>query len=137
MLEWGKPSPLGKLIIKRGKIILPDLSKPVDIRLINNRDDNIKIGEAFLIENDIGIFAHKINYFIDEKYLNTKMKSYDKSNKSNLRMSFISDDIYNTGDDINKLTTLTFCFLARKISTSDNINMLVRDLKIYSLNKIR
>ena len=118
-------------------LILPDLSKPVDIRLINDRDDNIKIGEAFLIENEIGIFAHNINYFIDERYLRSKIGFYDKSKKGDLRMSFISGDVYNIGDDINELTTLTFCFLARKISTSDNINMLVRDLKIYSLNNIR
>lgn len=138
LIKWGEPMHTSSRIYQRGSINLPK-SQIVDIMLLNNDSLYDKIGEAKLIENADGLFVDNVNYFIDEKSLDSLQQKEYKIYKK-----YYPDDIYYSGLTIACLgnnyikkvgvdNPVEFKFLYRHLLTKGDIKDIIRDLKIKHL----
>jgi hypothetical protein len=70
LAKWSVPAEVSGRIYHRYCIKLPNLNFPVDINLSNSNEEREKIGEAYLLENEYGLYAKDIKWFVDFEYLN-------------------------------------------------------------------
>jgi hypothetical protein len=129
---------------------IPD--NPVDI-MLSNSGDLYKIGEAELIENELGIFANNIIYWVNKELLDKivedsliKYKAYLKE-VYNTRIDKHKHEIKEEYDtpysdtlckELNlayeyKKNKVEFIFLYKEIFTKENIKEIIRDLKINAI----
>ena len=134
IVEWGKPAKISERIYHRGCIKLPDLDNPVDIVLLNTIQQYKKIGEAYLIENGIGIFVKDVNWNIDIDYLDKVMYGYNQNKTEGKYDPGVTISLlgHNRAEYVGK-DELEFKFLTKMIDTTDGIEGLIRDIRLSSI----
>jgi hypothetical protein len=139
LIEWGVPAEISNRVYNRGCIKLPDMSKPVDIMLINNQNEKAKVGEAYIYENEKGIFVSKINWFINYDYLQDLFIKYLNDsylNDSDFRCNKDDVSICLIGYDEKEYTEpdcLEFGFLVKILLTDEPMESLIRDIRLNSI----
>jgi hypothetical protein len=138
LVKWNEPMHTSERIYHRGSIKLPN-TQTIDIMLINdNPSDHLKIGEAQLIENEIGLYTHNVKYFINEKELNKTIKEnvneYKKLNpnvKYHNELTITCIGIDKT--EFKEKNSVELKFLCRQLLINKDIKLIIRDLKLKSL----
>ena len=103
--------------------------------IINYKDQRYsKIGEAYLIENEIGIFVKSYKYNANEEVLNDII--YSNQSVEEERENCYSLTL--TGDGHNKEVykdegEVEFAFLTRSINADVDVDAIIRDIKISSV----
>jgi hypothetical protein len=99
LIEFGCKMPVSGRIYEKGNIIIPK-NKKTDIIILSSNwskwesfEEHKKIGEAEIIENEIGIFAKEIEYFIDLESLEKLQDSFIKT-----MIDKYDEEIYYTKD---------------------------------------
>jgi hypothetical protein len=136
LIKWGEPMHTSGRIYHRGSIKLPD-TKTTDIMLLNNNNHYEKIGEATLIENEIGLFATNTDYYINVESLNNLIGEYHTRYKkvhpedkyySELTIACMGKD-----KEEYKEEELELKFLYRHLLTNEPLKDIIRDLKLQLL----
>lgn len=145
LVKWGVPAIISGRTYYRGSIKLPDLNLPVDVMLMNQQNDRSKIGEAYLIENEEGLFVKNINWYIDIDYLREVMDKWEKHYREvfAFQIEREKDWKYDREETICLMGTesneykdnncLEFVFIARTILSDEPIHVLLRDVKLGSI----
>jgi hypothetical protein len=137
ILTWNKPMHTSGRIYHQGSIKLPD-NPIVDIMLLNSHNKYHKIGEAEIIENEIGIFANNIKYTVNKEYLDKIIEDsrerYLQENPNNLYYTELiiacqglHKQVYEEENEVE------FVFLYRQLFVKDDIKETIRDLKLNSI----
>jgi hypothetical protein len=144
LIEFGCKMPVSGRIYERGSVIIPK-DKKTDILILSSNwsiwecwQTYKKIGEAEVIENEIGIFAKEIEYLIDLESLEKLQDSFLKSESGHYTKDLCpglftlkSGDIKNYSDK----GSVDLKFLYHDIFNNKKSDMdeIIRELKISFL----